>query len=103
MRYTQFRRQGKPVCGKIAELLENYGTPSAATSGKITMSAMLRRTLAGTALLFRHNPVIRACGAAFEAAAPRVLPHCRPGPMVLKRLGRRHSPPRSLLRCHSAL
>src|SRR5258708_39746255 len=97
MRYTQFRRQGEPVCGKIAELLENYVTPSAATSEKITMSAMLRRTLAGTALLFRHDPVMRACGAAFHAAEPRFLPHSRRCAMGMKRLERLQSPRLALL------
>src|SRR5258708_13392704 len=97
MRYTQVRRQGKPVCGKIAELLENYVTPSAATSEKITMSAMLRRTLAGTALLFRRDPVMRARGAAFQAAEPRVLPHNRRCPMGMKRLDRLQSPRLALL------
>src|SRR5258708_15068493 len=92
MRYTQFRRQGKPVCGKIAELLENYVKRCAETSEKIIMSAMLRRTLAGTALLFRRDPVMRDRGAAFQAAEPRVLPHNRRCPMGMKRLDRLQSP-----------
>src|SRR5258708_13366754 len=78
-------------------MVENYVTPAVGTSEKITMSAMLRRTLAGTALLFRRDPVMRARGAAFQAAEPRVLPHNRRCPMGMKRLDRLQSPRLALL------